>query len=180
MDSLRKVERLHPGRPAGSTVGLRPRKPARGTPRTTPASPCPLVLGLLVLGLAGCGADLYSDSHVERTNAWMDSFRDRPAQQTLQGRASYYHDSLAGNPTANGEIYDPRVLTAASRTLPFGTIVRVVRKDDGRSVFVRINDRGPFGDSRRILDLSREAATRLGMLLKGVVPIRAEIVWSPP
>lgn len=141
---------------------------------------CRYVLAsLLALALQACGADLYDVAHVQQTNDWMNSFKGYPVQKTLHGRASYYHDSLAGNPTSNGEIYDPRVLSAASRTLPFGTVLRVTRKDDGRSVLVRINDRGPFGDDQRILDLSREAATRLGMLLKGVVAIRADILWSP-
>lgn len=129
--------------------------------------------------MLGCGADLYSRSHVEEANRWLENFSSLSPTRILRGRASYYHDSLAGNPTSNGEIYDPRMLSAASRTLPFGTVVRVVRTDTTRSVLVRVNDRGPFGDKRRILDLSREAARRLDMLLKGVAPIRAEILWTP-
>ena len=103
--------------------------------------------------------------------------------RVLTGRASYYADSLAGNRTANGELYDPRAFTAASRDLAFGTVVRVVRLGrDGRalaSVVVRINDRGPFRDHRRILDLSRAAAEALDMVRAGVVPIRAEILSEP-
>ena len=95
---------------------------------------------------------------------------------TMEGRVSYYHDSLAGNSTANGEIYDPKKLTAASRTLPFGTRVRVTRLDNGRSVVVRINDRGPFGRRRRILDLSRAAAEELDMIRAGVIDARAEVL----
>lgn len=129
--------------------------------------------------LGSCGADLYGRAHVDEVNRWLDNFAHLKPKRVLRGRASYYHDSLAGNPTANGEIYDPRVLSAASRTLPFGTIVRVVRLDAEQSVLVRVNDRGPFGDKRRILDLSRQAATRLQMLRKGVAPIRAEILWTP-
>lgn len=94
----------------------------------------------------------------------------------LEGRASYYSDSLAGNTTASGDTYDPDELTAASRTLPFDTKVRVVRRDTGASVTVRINDRGPFGRERRILDLSRAAAEELEMIEEGVVPIRAEVL----
>ena len=96
--------------------------------------------------------------------------------QTLRGLASYYSDALAGRPTASGEPYDPRQLTAASRDLPFGTRVRVTREDTGAQVVVRVNDRGPFRDHRRILDLSRAAAERLDMIRRGVVPIRAEIL----
>ncbi len=100
--------------------------------------------------------------------------------QVLRGRASYYSDRLAGRPTASGEPYDPRKLTAASRDLPLGTRVRVTRVDTGDSVVVRVNDRGPFGDRRRILDLSRAAAERLHMIRRGVVRVRARILELPP
>lgn len=100
--------------------------------------------------------------------------------EVREGRASYYSDRLAGRSTASGEPYDPRELTAASRDLPFGTRVRVHRLDaEGRSiasVVVRVNDRGPFRDHSRILDLSRAAAERLEMIQAGVVSIRAEIL----
>ncbi len=99
--------------------------------------------------------------------------------RTETGLASYYSDALAGNTTANGEHYTPSAYTAASRTLPFGTIVRVTRTDNQRHVWVRINDRGPFRDKRRILDLSRAAAEALDMIRAGVVPIRAEIMHMP-
>ncbi len=105
---------------------------------------------------------------------------DRPALETTRGRVSYYADSLAGRSTASGEPYDPRLLTAASRTLPFGTLVRVVREDTGASVIVRVNDRGPFGSRARILDLSRAAAEAIGMIRAGVVSVRAEVIeWGP-
>jgi len=95
------------------------------------------------------------------------------------GLASYYHDSLAGNRTANGEIYDPSAPTAAHKTLPLGTVVDVVRRD-GRAVRVRINDRGPFV-AGRIIDLSRGAATLLGMVREGVVEVALFVVaWPPP
>lgn len=100
--------------------------------------------------------------------------------EVREGRASYYSDRLAGRSTASGEPYEPTELTAASRDLPFGTRVRVHRLDaDGRSlasVVVRVNDRGPFRDHARILDLSRAAAEALDMIRAGVVSIRAEIL----
>lgn len=99
--------------------------------------------------------------------------------EVLRGRASYYSDRLAGRSTASGEPYTPSAFTAASRELPFGTMVRVIREDTGASVIVRVNDRGPFGDRRRILDLSRVAAEALDMISAGVVPIRAEILSRP-
>ena len=106
-------------------------------------------------------------------------------RRVLAGRATYYSDALAGNRTANGERYDPRAMTAAHRTLKFGTQVRVTRRDTGSSVVVRINDRGPFGDRRRIIDLSRAAAQELGMMRAGVVDVSVEVLgrseaeWRP-
>ena len=107
---------------------------------------------------------------------------DEPSEvlQVLEGRASYYSDRLAGRSTASGEPYRPTELTAASRDLPFHSLVRVSRlnADDEvmASVVVRVNDRGPFGDRRRILDLSRAAAERLDMIRAGVVNVRVEVL----
>jgi rare lipoprotein A len=99
-----------------------------------------------------------------------------PAISNLEGEASYYSDRLAGHKTASGERYRPALLTAAHRTLPLGTVLRVTRSDGKRTVIVRINDRGPFGSNRRILDLSRAAFERLGRLRAGVLEVRAEVV----
>lgn len=96
--------------------------------------------------------------------------------KVLHGDVSYYANSLAGNRTANGERYDPRAFTAASRHLPFGTRLRVTRVDNGKSVEVRVNDRGPFGHRSRILDLSRAAAKELGMLERGTVEVEAVVI----
>lgn len=96
----------------------------------------------------------------------------------LDGEASYYSDALAGRRTASGERYDPAALTAAHRSLPFGTRVRVVRVDTGRAVLVRITDRGPFGKPSRIIDLSKAAAKELDMLRAGVIRVRVEVL--PP
>ena len=93
-----------------------------------------------------------------------------------QGKATYYSDALAGRPTASGEPYRPSGYTAAHKKLPFGTVVRVVHVRSGRWVRVRINDRGPFGDAQRIIDLSKTAATKLGILREGVAPVRVEIL----
>lgn len=93
-----------------------------------------------------------------------------------EGKATWYSDSLAGSPTASGERYDPQALTAAHRTLPFGTRVLVTNLRNDRSVEVRINDRGPFGRRDRIIDLSRAAAERLDMIRAGVVPVRVRII----
>lgn len=80
--------------------------------------------------------------------------------------ASYYGDEFAGRPTASGEIFDPSLMTAAHRTLPLGSVVEVTDAHSGRSVTVRINDRGPFHGDRAI-DLSAAAAERIGMIASG-------------
>jgi len=103
-------------------------------------------------------------------------FQAAPAISTLTGEASYYSDRLAGHKTASGERYRPDALTAAHRSLPLGTVLRVTRSDGKRTVYVRVNDRGPFGSERRILDLSRAAFERLGKLRAGVLEVRAEVV----
>ena len=95
------------------------------------------------------------------------------------GIASWYGAPYHGQRSASGEIYDQEKLTAAHRTLPFGTRVRVHRADRDESVMVRINDRGPFVKSR-IIDLSHAAAVRLGMTEGGVAPVIVEVVASPP
>lgn len=90
------------------------------------------------------------------------------------GLASFYSNKLAGHKTANGEKYDPELLTGAHKTLPFGTIVEVVRPD-GRSVRVRINDRGPFTKGR-VIDISYKAAEELGLVKDGVAEVTLKVV----
>ena len=91
------------------------------------------------------------------------------------GKASWYGDKYAGRPTASGEIFKPRKKTAAHKTLPFGTKVRVTRIDTGKSVCVIINDRGPFIEGR-VIDLSKKAAKKLNMINAGVVEVELRIV----
>lgn len=107
-----------------------------------------------------------------------DRYADAPAQATFRGEASYYSDALRGHFTASGERYDPSAFTAAHRTLAFGTVVRVTREDTGSAVYVRINDRGPFRRGR-VLDVSRAAAEELGMLRRGIAPVRVEVLEEP-
>lgn len=95
---------------------------------------------------------------------------------TEVGLASWYGRSFQRKPTASGERYDMNDLTAAHRSLPLDTIVRVTNLDNDRSVLVRINDRGPFAQGRAI-DLSRGAARLLDMTRAGIVPVRVE-VWD--
>ena len=103
-------------------------------------------------------------------------YEGRRAHRVLVGRATYYHDDLAGDRTASGERYDPLSFTAAHRTLPFGSVLRVIRVSTGQDVFVRVNDRGPFGRRGVILDLSRAAAERVGLDRAGVSKVRIEVI----
>jgi len=96
-----------------------------------------------------------------------------PRLAAFEGNASWYGPGFAGRRTASGEIFDPGQLTAAHRTLPFGTVLRVTNLANGRSVQVRINDRGPFKPDR-VLDLSRAAAEEIGMIRSGLARVRVE------
>jgi len=125
-----------------------------------------LALGLAVL-IAGI-----AQSEAGSRKSWRDSFAAIPSSQTFSGKASFYS---TGQKTASGARFNPHGLTAAHRTLPFGTKVRVTHLRSGRSVVVTINDRGPFIRGR-VIDLSLGAARVLGMTGAGVAPIRAEVL----
>lgn len=91
------------------------------------------------------------------------------------GQASWYGPGFFGNRTASGEVLRPGTLTAAHRTLPFGTLVRVTNLWNGRSAVVRINDRGPF-HHHRVIDLAHGAARELGLTASGVANVRLEVL----
>ena len=124
-----------------------------------------LLLGVTVgLGvLAGCAPRATRPSPKE----------ERPSPRTYleEGLASYYGPGLEGRPTASGEKFNPQKLTAAHKKLPFGTCLRVVNMENGRSVEVRVNDRGPFVQGR-VVDVSLAAAKQLDMLKKGLARVR--------
>lgn len=115
------------------------------------------VFGLLMLFNSGCAAS---------RGSVIDS-----------GVASWYGPDFHGKPTASGETYDQNGLTAAHRTLPFNTVVKVTNLDNGKSVTVRINDRGPYVGNR-VIDLSRGAAEQLDMIRAGTARVRIELVSS--
>ena len=125
-----------------------------------------LVLGMSALMMTGCSCLLRGDANLDVMN------KDR-------GIASWYGSYFHGWVTASGEIYDMHDLTAAHRTLPLGTVVRVTNAMNGTHVRVRINDRGPYVKGR-ILDLSFEAARRIGMVKDGVAPVLVEVLGLPP
>lgn len=96
--------------------------------------------------------------------------------ETQTGLASWYGSEQQGRLTADGERFNMHLLTAAHRHLPFGTLVRVTNRLNGASVVVRINDRGPFDDDDRIIDISSAAADILQMKKAGIVPVELEII----
>jgi rare lipoprotein A len=98
--------------------------------------------------------------------------------RVLTGMASWYGPGFHGNRSASGEIFDQNALTAAHPNLPFGTNVRVINMQNGQSVIVRINDRGPFTHNR-VIDVSKAAAQRIGLTTAGVAPVKLEVLAKP-
>jgi rare lipoprotein A len=101
-----------------------------------------------------------------------------PDANGLLGEATWYGEVHHGRPTASGEPFDMYAFTAAHKTLPFQTVVRVTRDDTRQSVVVRINDRGPYGEGR-VIDLSRAAAEEIDLIRPGHVPVTIEILELP-
>jgi rare lipoprotein A len=127
----------------------------------------PIALSALVM-IAGCGP-----KKQKRQVAI-----PRPVGYTETGIASWYGHPYHGRAAANGEVYDMEKMTAAHRTLPFDTWVRVRNLSNRKQVEVRITDRGPFIDGR-IIDLSRAAARDIDLLIPGVTKVRLEIIAAP-
>lgn len=103
------------------------------------------------------------------------SFSNNTTDAKKTSYASYYHDKFNGRKTASGEIFDNTKLTAANRTLPFGTRIKVTNLNNGKEVIVKINDRGPFHSSRA-LDISKAAFNEIGNTSHGTIPVEYEIV----
>jgi len=114
-----------------------------------------LIIGFIVIG----GASYYS------TDTWLIG----------SGKASYYADKFHGKKTASGEVFDMHEYTAAHKTLPFGTKVKITNPNNGKSVIVEVNDRGPFVKSR-VFDLSKAAFTSIANINKGILNVEYEIV----
>lgn len=113
-------------------------------------------------------------ANADNTNV-VEEVVEEVAEVVGRGEASYYGSELAGNPTASGEPFDPGKLTAAHRTLPLGSRVRVTNLRNDETVTVRINDRGPY-HGQRILDLSRRAARHIDMLARGKARVKIELL----
>jgi rare lipoprotein A len=134
------------------------------------------ILAVLILLLGGCGQKSWRSGGVVGGKPY--TIRGKtyyPLQSARgfveEGVASWYGPGFHGKRTANGEIYDMYAMTAAHKILPLGTIVRVTNRSNGRSLALRINDRGPFVDDR-VIDLSRAAAEKLDVVAKGTAPVR--------
>lgn len=126
-----------------------------------------ILLRTAALGAAIIGCVWVSASH--------DASANKSSAVTAVGPASWYGPQFHGRQTANGERFDMNQMTAAHRTLPFGTKVRVTNRSNGRSVVVRINDRGPFVGNR-VIDLSRGAAQTVGMIDSGVALVKLDVL----
>jgi rare lipoprotein A len=126
------------------------------------------LFGFVTVLLSGCGGGV-------------PRFTSTPAvdAEELAGIASYYADEFHGRKTSNGEVFDMNAMTAAHKLLPFNTKVRVTNRDNGKSVVVRINDRGPF-KANRVIDLSLAAAKAIGMIGTGTAPVLIDIIEAPP
>lgn len=165
-----------PGTRPGSTPVPKPARREKGWVRLLLST----AMGTLAVFVAACSSAPTSKAP-ERVDRQVAAAR--PAASGSQkafsqtGKVSWYGREHAGKLTANGERFNPKHMTAAHRTLPFGAMVRVTRLDNGRSVVVRINDRGPFIKGR-IVDVSQAAAKELDLITKGVAPCKVELVRS--
>jgi rare lipoprotein A len=138
-------------------------------------------------GAAACGAEKSAPpverQVVETPSAPLPPPPPPPAERVvkvLTGKAIWYGGKWHGKPTASGERFDKEAMTAAHRSLPFGTRVRVINLENDREVIVRINDRGPFGaDRRRIIDVSEAASRLLGFAGGGEIRVKLEVLEEP-
>ena len=140
-----------------------------------------LVASALVV-LAAPGGQVRADKPAGTAATVADlasAVEQRIVSAVQEGLVSWYGAAFHGRPTASGERFDSEDLTMAHPTLPFGTEVKVTNLRNNRSVVVRVNDRGPHV-GRRIADLSRAAAAQIGMLRRGVVRARIEVLGEPP
>jgi rare lipoprotein A (peptidoglycan hydrolase) len=141
---------------------------------------CILLLSVNALILQGCSYELAT---LTRKTGGEYSIKGKkylplkavPLGSFGQGVASWYGPGFHGKKTASGEVYNMNALTAAHKTLPMGTIIHVINMDNNKEAILRINDRGPFSGTR-ILDVSKSAAKKLGMIRKGAVRVRYNVI----
>ncbi len=161
--------------PASQTVSEQP-----SLPRESASLSSTLPSGLPLRGpsksIGEAAASEVAQRDLNREGDLRQRYKGNRPKRSFVGQATYYHDGLVGNFTACGDKYNLTDFTAAHRTLPFGTILRVVMLSTGKDVYVRVNDRGPFGRRKVVLDLSRAAAEHIGMLRAGVAKVRVEVI----
>ncbi len=104
---------------------------------------------------------------------------EKCSEEIERGIASWYGPGFEGAQTQNEEVFDPASLSAAHPSLPFGTVVKVTNMRNQKSVTVRVNDRGPFGDDRKVIDLARHAAEQLDMIHEGTMRVELRVVNGP-
>lgn len=156
--------------------------PGRALPAAWAARAAPI---LALVTLAGCKREQPPPPIPIAAEAAPAPPKRLPAKPRVQqrlgraqvGLASFYSHAFTGRRTASGERYDPNDLTAAHRTLPLGSTAKVTNPATGRSVHVEVNDRGPYARGR-ILDLSRKAAERLGIIDAGVAQVQVQVVLA--
>jgi len=134
-----------------------------------------LMMGCALVGLIALTAKSEAMSSV---SAGLSPLTVAQEAEYQIGLASWYGEEADGNTTANGETYDLNGLTAAHPTLPFGTTVRITNLKNSKKILLRINDRGPNVEDR-LIDVSWEAARRLGFVSSGTTPVRVEVVTYP-
>ena len=134
-----------------------------------------LIVTALITGLFSCASAIRYSSKQGQTSSEQTDTKQQEVGFTQTGYASYYADKFEGKATASGEIFSQKKLTAAHKTLSFGTKLKVTNLQNGKTVLVTVNDRGPFVEDR-IIDLSKAAAEQLGMLGNGVIKVRIETI----
>jgi len=130
----------------------------------------------ILLGCALTISVVSLNSSAAQQKADSKSATSTAAPKAQTGTAVFYSDKLVGHALTSGEKYDKNALTAAHRTIPLGTMVKVTNLKNSKSVVVRINDRGPHGAKTEILDLSRRAAEELDMIKDGRAKVKLEVI----
>ncbi|GAB5466302.1 MAG: hypothetical protein Kapaf2KO_17380 [Candidatus Kapaibacteriales bacterium] len=140
-----------------------------------------LIFGATIVLLASCSSSVkYTESGGEsvkrgQTHGSPSNTPSSESGTVIIGKASYYGEKFHGRTTANGEKFDMYAMTAAHKSLPFGTVLEVVNLRNGKKTKVRVNDRGPFVPGR-VLDLSKGAAEELDMISDGVIEVEIRII----
>ena len=136
-----------------------------------------IIIFIFTLTLIGCvSSPKYSSQPARKEMRWKRG--NEYVLESITGMASFYGQKFHGRKTSNGETFDMWAMTAAHKEYPFGTMIRVTNLKNDKSVIVRINDRGPFIEGR-IIDLSRGAAGRIGLIEEGVAKVRLDVLeWG--